>query len=76
MAIVIRHGKQWRYFYCTECGCEFKADESEYQLMEVKAWGNDILVASCNCPDCGHASPEDPHNMMPVQIVAKPLSED
>lgn len=73
MAIVIRHGKKWKYFCCIECGCEFKATEEEYRLIEVNSWGNDILVASCNCPDCGYAAPEDPNNMTPITIVPKPM---
>ena len=45
-------------FYCTNCGCKFKADEGEYGISGHRSYVNNKLlsleyIARCDCPVCG-----------------------
>ena len=53
---IIKHGdpdriKQVKYFVCNKCGCEFKADNTEYeeQLVEYISAVEYVMA----CPECG-----------------------
>lgn len=47
---ILKHGKQMpRKFVCKLCGCEFVAEQNEYETMIS---GGNIIGYSIYCPDC------------------------
>lgn len=40
-----------KYFKCNYCGCEFKADKTEYQNIGMQY---NIAYYECDCPTCGN----------------------
>lgn len=54
---IIKHGdpeklKGIKYFVCTKCGCEFKADNTEYEeRLEEFIGAVEYVIA---CPECGN----------------------
>lgn len=51
MKTIIKQGnkKKIRYFTCRHCGCEFIADEMDYQVISKE---EEFITT---CPDCGCA---------------------
>lgn len=43
-------------FSCKNCGCEFEADNTEYQTAGQIAYQYDGTTATCKCPGCGRIS--------------------
>ena len=44
-----------KHFCCTQCGCEFEADVSEYKSAAQIAYMHDGITAVCKCPLCDAA---------------------
>ena len=40
-------------FRCCRCGCEFEADDTEYEQASQIAYVHDGIIATCICPCCG-----------------------
>ena len=40
-------------FRCCRCGCEFEADDTEYEQASQIAYMHDGIIATCICPCCG-----------------------
>ena len=40
-------------FRCCRCGCEFEADDTEYDQASQIAYVHDGIIAACICPCCG-----------------------
>ena len=40
-------------FRCCRCGCEFEADNTEYEQASQIAYVHDGIIATCICPCCG-----------------------
>ena len=40
-------------FRCCRCGCEFEADDTEYEQASQIAYVHDGIIATCLCPCCG-----------------------
>ena len=40
-------------FRCCRCGCEFDADDTEYEQASQIAYVHDGIIATCICPCCG-----------------------
>lgn len=40
-------------FRCCRCGCEFEADDTEYEQASQIAYVHDGIIATCICPYCG-----------------------
>lgn len=41
-------------FVCDECGCEFKANKTEYKEPSQMDYCGDRITAYCKCPCCGN----------------------
>lgn len=58
---IIKHGdaerlKETKYFICKKCGCEWKADNTEYKI-----WSSQIEGTFCmmKCPCCNTTTYND-----------------
>lgn len=50
---ILKHGDlKLRKFTCDDCGCEFVADKTEYEIYEFQAPKNLITTYMVICPDC------------------------